>query len=277
MALIRNAEPKNVSGAYERLFNNREMGTLVSKLQSTVISSGNELQNLITDRVPAIPDLDAFLEQEIMPEGVYLVRKQQMKQSKKLDFSGAEPDFMIFKRRDNQQRCHIVELKDGHIFDTKKASAERQAMHGFAKRNALHLPYVVSVHFCAFNQEDKEAILVGFKHKIAPEEVMTGREFCEMLEINYDDIVAGRLTEGSDNLDYFCRELVKIPAVQERLERLTVSRMLALHDDSDRAGARTEQAVRHHDLDDLAGTWVDDPAFDQAIEAMDQVDPALWR
>lgn len=276
MALIRNAEPKNVSGADERLFNNREMGTLVSKLQSTVISSGNELQNLITDLVPAIRDLDAFLEQEIMPEGVYLARKQQMKQSKKIDFSGAEPDFMIFKRRDNQQRCHIVELKDGHVFDTKKASAERQAMHGFTERNAPHLPYLVSSHFCAFNQEDKEAILVGFKHKIAPEEIMTGREFCEMLEINYDDIVAGRLTEGADNLDYFCRELVKIPAVRERLERL-INEMEEYEIEQERLVVHREQAVRHHDLDDLAGTWVDDPAFDQAIEAMDQVDPALWR
>ena len=38
----------------------------------------------------------------------------------------------------------------------------------------------------------------------------------------------------------------------------------------------SEQEVRHHDLDDLSGTWVDDPAFDQAIEAMDRVDPELW-
>ena len=30
---------------------------------------------------------------------------------------------------------------------------------------------------------------------------------------------------------------------------------------------------RHHDLDDLAGTWVDDPEFDRAIEEMDKVDP----
>ena len=37
----------------------------------------------------------------------------------------------------------------------------------------------------------------------------------------------------------------------------------------------SDQEVRHHDLDDLAGTWVEDPAFDRAIEAMDQVDPAL--
>ena len=37
------------------------------------------------------------------------------------------------------------------------------------------------------------------------------------------------------------------------------------------------QPVRYHDLDDLAGTWVHDPAFDRAIESMDQVDPALWK
>lgn len=34
---------------------------------------------------------------------------------------------------------------------------------------------------------------------------------------------------------------------------------------------------RHHDLDHLAGTWVDDPDFDAAIEEMDRVDPELWR
>lgn len=128
-----------------------------------------------------------------MPEGVFLVRKRQMKASETLDFSGSKPDFMVFKRRDNQQRCHIIELKDGHVFDTKKASAERQAMHGFTERNAPHLPYVVSSHFCAFNQNDKE-------------EAMTSREFCELLEIDYDQydqIVALRLSAGKTNLDFF--------------------------------------------------------------------------
>lgn len=37
------------------------------------------------------------------------------------------------------------------------------------------------------------------------------------------------------------------------------------------------EEVRHHDLDDLAGTWVDDPAFDQAIRDMDRIDPELWK
>jgi plasmid stability protein len=37
------------------------------------------------------------------------------------------------------------------------------------------------------------------------------------------------------------------------------------------------ETVRHSDLDDLVGTWVDDPEFDRALEEMDQVDSELWR
>ncbi len=141
MARLRMARPRNTSGSYERLFDNAALGRLVSKIQSAVISSGSELEATIADLVPNIPDLDAFLGQEIMPEGVLLARKRQIKRSDILDFAGSEPDFMVFKRRHGLQACHIVELKDGHVFDTKKASAERQAMHGFIERNARHIQY----------------------------------------------------------------------------------------------------------------------------------------
>ena len=87
MALIRNAKPKNTSGSYERLFGNAELGELASKIQSAVISSGSELEALISHVVPNIDDLDAFLKQEIMPDGVSLARKPQIKRSAILDFS----------------------------------------------------------------------------------------------------------------------------------------------------------------------------------------------
>lgn len=38
-----------------------------------------------------------------------------------------------------------------------------------------------------------------------------------------------------------------------------------------------DRPIRHHDLDDLIGTWVEDLEFDRAIEEMDQVDPELWQ
>jgi len=38
-----------------------------------------------------------------------------------------------------------------------------------------------------------------------------------------------------------------------------------------------EERPVYHDLDDLAGTWVEDPAFDEAVREMDTVDPELWK
>ena len=33
----------------------------------------------------------------------------------------------------------------------------------------------------------------------------------------------------------------------------------------------------HHDLDALIGTWREDPAFDSAVRAFEQVDEAVWK
>lgn len=38
-----------------------------------------------------------------------------------------------------------------------------------------------------------------------------------------------------------------------------------------------DEEIRHHDMDDLAGTWVEDPEFDRAIRDMDKADPELWK
>ena len=36
------------------------------------------------------------------------------------------------------------------------------------------------------------------------------------------------------------------------------------------------EPVVHEDLDDLVGTWVEDPAVEEALRAQDQVDPQAW-
>ena len=223
MAKIRGRIPKESSGGYARLFGNEALGELMSKVQGTVISAGSELERLITARVKTIDDLDAFLRKDIMSDGVLLAKKKEIKKSTELDSQGSEPDFMIFKRREGHQRCHIVELKDGHIFDTKKADSEREALHGFAKRNAGRLPYRVSTHFCAFNQDDAAVIWKGFKQKIDIEEAMTGREFCDLLEINYDEIGEVRKPDAEDNIRYFVEELLRIPETKSLIEDILES------------------------------------------------------
>ncbi len=42
------------------------------------------------------------------------------------------------------------------------------------------------------------------------------------------------------------------------------------------AGAKDSPLV-FHDLDALAGSWVEDPAFDKAMSAFEQVDEGLWK
>ena len=37
------------------------------------------------------------------------------------------------------------------------------------------------------------------------------------------------------------------------------------------------ERIRYHDLDSLAGSWVEDPEFEEAIRAQDQVDLAIWQ
>lgn len=44
-----------------------------------------------------------------------------------------------------------------------------------------------------------------------------------------------------------------------------------------RACGVADEEVRHRDLAGVAGTWVEDPAFDAAIEDQDQIDQALWK
>ncbi|HXV62598.1 MAG TPA: hypothetical protein VEK15_18000 [Vicinamibacteria bacterium] len=44
-----------------------------------------------------------------------------------------------------------------------------------------------------------------------------------------------------------------------------------------RALGIAEEPVRHRNLGDLAGKWVEDPEFKQAIADQDTVDESLWK
>lgn len=208
MAKVKKAKAANSTRSYARVLGVLELGALVSKIHSASIRNGNQLERMIADRVEHVPDLDDFLTAEIMPEGVLLATKKAIKASATIDFGRAEPDFMVFRRRGGQPRCHIIELKIGHVFDTKKAAGERDLMHQFMARAAPDIPYRMTSHFCSFFQEDQNAIWNGFKRKIAITEVMTGRQFCDLLEIDYEEIVGVFNEDAADNLQYVMQQFV---------------------------------------------------------------------
>lgn len=47
MAKIRNSNPKQSGGGYERLVGDADMASIFTKAQSTVISNGTELEKLL--------------------------------------------------------------------------------------------------------------------------------------------------------------------------------------------------------------------------------------
>jgi hypothetical protein len=61
-------------------------------------------------------------------------------------------------------------------------------------------------------------------------------------------------------------------AAEEGVSLNTVA--LSLLDAADEGGG---EGRLNHDLDRLSGSWVADPAFDEAVKMFDQIDPLLWR
>jgi hypothetical protein len=62
----------------------------------------------------------------------------------------------------------------------------------------------------------------------------------------------------------------------ERLPDTEVVRLAAWLAEHRRSRQHSTPA-EHHDLDALIGTWREDPAFDAAIRAFEQVDAEVWK
>ena len=190
-----NAKPKHSSGAYERVFNNAELGNLITKVQSTAISNGNELEKLILKLIKKesiIHDFDKFIEEYkrtffTAEDTIKLIPKKVIKKSKKLK-QNFEPDFVVLKVDQEEECCYIVELKDGFTFDTKKV------------------------------------IKQGLKNTFEIEEIMTGREFCKLININYNKILEIRKNNGEENFEYFINKLLRINKAKSMiLSRLSLN------------------------------------------------------
>jgi hypothetical protein len=217
MAKIRDAkgrrENQSPSG-YTRLFGNIALGNLLSKVQAAVISSGNELERLILERCQKISDFDNFVtDLDNRSPGIFVATKRQIKKSKKVE-TRFEPDLLAF---DLVHRiCYVIEVKDGDQFDTKKSEGERNTLHSFRSDVASVLPFSFKIYMCSFNAPSKEAIYHGLKHKFPLDELMTGKELCDLLGIDYDEILDIRKQDQEDNIDYFVESLKNIPEILNR-------------------------------------------------------------
>ncbi len=220
MALIERAKgrrPGQAPSGYTRLFGDEGLGNLMSRVQGTVIASGTELEHQIMARVKPIGDLDAFIADKHSSEpGVWVATKKQVKNSK-IIHSKYEPDFLAFRL--DERMCYVVEVKDGDQFDTKKAAGERASLHNFANDIAHDLPFTTRIYLCSFNAPNLESVYNGLKRKFDKTELLTGRDLCELFEIDYQEILQARNSEQQTNLDYFLGQIVSMPQIRSLLEK----------------------------------------------------------
>lgn len=215
MALIKNAKGRRANQApsgYSRVFGIQELGNLMSRVQGTVISAGNELEKLILDRCKTIDNLDIFVSNLSSREpGIFVATKKQVKQSKSIN-SRYEPDFLAF---DLVKRiCYVIEVKDGDQLDTKKASGEHTTLKNFTNDVSQALSFSFEIYICGFNANTKEEIWHGIKKKFALTEILTGKELCVLFDIDYNEIINIRTADQQSNLAYFIDELLKIHNIQ---------------------------------------------------------------
>lgn len=222
MARISDSKPKTSSDSYSRLFGNSQLGALITKIQSTVISSGSELERMINthlrDNNQLVSDLDIFLDKKTFLSSEFkVIPKKAFKQSKFFEPPTQEPDFVVLKIENSKKHCYIIELKDGCNFDTKKSAGEKNSLKEFEAYIATKIPYTTSIHICSFNQLDKKLIKAGFKNKFTDSEILNGKEFCDLLFINYKELTSSRLLDQKANIDYFIDEILKIEVLKQHI------------------------------------------------------------
>lgn len=231
MAKIRDAKVKTKSGGYKRLFNYEDLGLLLSKCQSACITNGNQLEKIIfKDNIENIGGLDKFIDEinnnpDKFSNKVFVATKKSIKKSqykiKYIDSTGRwredQPDGLIFAI--DSKTCSIIELKDGDNFDTKKSAGEFLMLQTAKNILGPKIPFKTEFYMCSFNNNDKKSIKKGFKNQFDINNIMTGKELCQILNLNYEEIINQRNNDAEDNIDYFIDELLKIDDIKQKIIR----------------------------------------------------------
>ncbi len=206
------------NSGYTRLLGLPELGQLLSRIHATVIRNGNELESVLAQRCPhrstGLADLlHGALRLLEQPVEVFF--------GEALHVGPADhqitADVVILSH--GERRVRVIEIKEGDLFDTKKADGELGSLRPLATLLGQRLGYRPSFHLCCFNQEDKSISVRGLKGRFDEDQVMTGRELCTLLGVDYDAVRREREDDIRANFEYLTDELAKIPEIRDAVSR----------------------------------------------------------
>lgn len=212
MALIRRARGRKATetdSGYERILGNKQLGLLISKVQSAVISTGSELERFLASKLPSNTNISI----------AKINKDKRVFKDAKIDSTGKKHKLEIDCVIKTNDKVMLIEIKDGDTFDTKKVAGEVQSLN-FARdyiSKLMNMPKnKIEMYYCSFNARDHHQIEVGAKGLLGECKPMTGKEICELFGLDFNTIVQERKSDQKDNFDFFIEELKKIPEVMDR-------------------------------------------------------------
>jgi len=221
--MVKIQESRGKSGeSFARIFGNAQMALLFSKVQSAVIRSGFELESMIASAIPSemkttLSELDEITADIRDQPPIQVVVKPSRPDPDQPNKS-IEADLLVV---DNTKRMFmLIEVKDGYVFDTKKSDGKLASLKKITAWLAQEFAYRAQYFFCSFNQENKAAIVEGAKKRFSIENVMTGRELCEYIGIDYDKLRRQRENDQTANRRYFLKQLLNIPEIRDEVNSL---------------------------------------------------------
>lgn len=202
---------------YTRILGNDNLGKLISYVHGTVISSGTELEEIIQAECNSIPDFHSFVEKDWKNStGILMASKEQLKaefiRKKKKSYV---PDFVIFNCDDKE--CYIIELKAGSMFDVKKSEGELETLENFTSLIARKVHFTCKSYLCGFFANSIEELFIGLKEKFPKDQLLTGKNLCTLMKINYNKIYNIYTGDQKQNFKYFIDELSSIPEIKKYL------------------------------------------------------------
>lgn len=208
MVLLADYLPGSIETNYAKLFGDLDIGMLISAIQGTIIALGDSLEKIIPEIAITIDDdmVDAFMK-KTLPPGIYVIPKSVMRKSKYFMFD-EQPDLLLVNVDKNT--CKVMEIKLGKNFDTKKVDGELASLKSYAETLERGTTYRISIGFCAWYAKDKKAIVKGFKGKITEKEAFTGKDFCEMAHINFEDVEKAIISHEEENRKVFFKRVFEI-------------------------------------------------------------------
>ena len=215
--------PRNRSGNYDRLFGDPDLGLAMSTVHSAAISAGKALESAIVALRPLSSNTPSALDEFLgkfpadVGDGVWTASKTQIKKSKVLNPSGGrfhEPDLVVFESLSGRGFVHVVEIKIGHAFDTKKSGGERRALDTLASNLGGRVHATVRVRVCCFFQMDKRVAVDGLKGRFELSEIMTGPELCDLLGRPdfYDRFLDEQCLDSRDNRAWLRETVLQGPS-----------------------------------------------------------------